>query len=75
MKLRCLQLAGRDAERREPHGERTTETCAEVSLSLWLNDIPHMKRVRLHEAGQKQSLECGQQTLKVAPWSGIHALV
>lgn len=61
------QFVGRVPKKRKLHKERITEICIEVSLSLWLSDIPHMKRVKLYEAGQKQFPECGRQTLKVAP--------
>ena len=51
--------------------ERMTEICTEVSLSLWLNDIVHMERVKVYEAGGKQLPECGRESLQVAPmlWS------
>lgn len=39
----------------------------EVSLSLWLNDILHLKMVQLYEIGQNQLPGCGRQFLKVAP--------
>ena len=49
--------------------ERMIEICIELSLSLWLNDILHMERVKVYEAGEKQLPECG----RVTP-SGPHGL-
>ena len=51
--------------------QRMIEICIELSLSLWLNDILHMERVKIYEAGEKQLPECGRESLHVAPmvWS------
>lgn len=49
--------------------ERMIEICIEVSLSLWLNDVPHMETVKVYEAGEKKLPECG----RVTP-SGPHGL-